>query len=97
MRSISFVLNRLINVIVSIIQIIMGLAILLKLFGARDVPFVRFVYALEAPMLAPFKGIFQPIQLNALYVLDTSALFALIIYSLIGYVLIKLVSLITFR
>jgi uncharacterized protein YggT (Ycf19 family) len=95
MRSISFILNRVINALISIIQIIIGVAILLQLFGAREVPFVRFVYALEAPLLAPFEGIFQPIHLNALYVLDTSALFALIIYSLIGYVLLKLVSTMT--
>ncbi|HSU80154.1 MAG TPA: YggT family protein [Candidatus Angelobacter sp.] len=97
MRSISFVLNRVINILISVIQIIMGVSILLQLFGAREVPFVRFVYALEAPLLAPFKGIFQPIHLNALYVLDTSALFALIIYSLLGFLLLKLVGIRDFK
>lgn len=93
MKTSVFVTNKVINGLISVVQIIIGLGIILKLFGAKDVPFVRAVYTLEKPLLAPFRGMFQPAILSPHYSLDLSALFALIIYSIIGYVLIKLVDL----
>lgn len=87
------VLTKIINGVVSIIQIIIGLGIILKLFGAKDVPFVRAVYTLETPLLSPFKGMFQPVALAPHYYLDLSALFALVVYSIAGYVIIKLIDL----
>ncbi|WEG13795.1 YggT family protein [Pullulanibacillus sp. KACC 23026] len=91
------ILIKLINGIVSIIQLLIGLGLVLKFFGARPVPFVRFMYALEAPLLAPFNGIFLPINFSPQYVLDMSALFALIVYSVIGYTLIKLIEIAIFK
>lgn len=87
------VVTKIINGLISLIQIIIGLGIILKLFGAKDVPFVRAVYSLETPLLSPFKGMFQPVALAPHYYLDLSALFALIIYSVAGYVLLKLIGL----
>ncbi|TCP26594.1 YGGT family protein [Scopulibacillus darangshiensis] len=81
---------RFINIVLSIVQIILGLFIVLKLFGAAKVPFVSWINSLADPLLNPFKGIFDPVTFSGQYVLDLSAVFALIVYSVIGYILIKI-------
>lgn len=88
-------LVKVVNIIVSIVQIILGLYIVLKLFGASLVPFVKWVYYLSHPLLRPFAGIFKPIPLGGHFVLDLSALFALLVYSAVGYLLIKLAAMIS--
>ncbi len=88
---------KVINVILTIVQIILLLFIVLKLFSAGNVPFVSWIESLSSPLLAPFRGIFQPVTFSGKYVLDLSAVFALIVYSIIGYVLIKLASMIRSR
>ncbi|MFC4618363.1 YggT family protein [Camelliibacillus cellulosilyticus] len=85
-----FFLARLLNVLLSLVQILIGLHIVLKLFGAANVPFVRWVNMINSPLLRPFRGIFHSIQFYKGFVLDLSAVFAFIIYSIIGYLLIKL-------
>jgi len=90
----SFWLAKLINIILSVVQVIIGLYIMLKLFGAAEVPFVRFIYTLNAPLLAPFVGIFEPVTLMDDYQLDLSAVFAFIVYSIVGYILMRLALLI---
>ncbi|GGE48692.1 hypothetical protein GCM10011391_29400 [Pullulanibacillus camelliae] len=97
MKKKSFILSRIINILVSAVQIIMGLYIVLKLFGAAEVPFVHWIYTLSAPLLAPFKGIFHSILFQESYYLDLSAVFALIVYSIAGYVLVRLALVIESR
>lgn len=86
-------LSKVINILLSVIQIIIGLFIALKLFNAKDVPFVNFINGLSEPLLSPFQNMFQPVTLGGRYILDLSALFALIVYSVIGYVLQKILGL----
>jgi uncharacterized protein YggT (Ycf19 family) len=97
MRPNSFWLTKILNIIVSIVQILIGLYIVLKMFGAALVPFVRWVYAINSPLLSPFQGIFDPVRFMNDYILDLSAVFALIIYSAVGYLLIKLAAMIESR
>ncbi|MQM40070.1 hypothetical protein KBTX_04114 [wastewater metagenome] len=86
-------LGKLINIIVEIIESILGIHILLKLFRANpDVPFVRWMFDLSAPILRPFRGIFDNMVFQDKYVLDLSALFALIIYGIVGYLVLLLIS-----
>ena len=85
-----FWLANVLNVLRNIVQILIGLYIVLRLFGAREVPFVRFIVAVNRPLLAPFAGMFRPVRIQNDYVLELSALFAFMIYSLIGFALIKL-------
>lgn len=86
-------LSKIINILLSVIQIIIGLFIALKLFNAKDVPFVNLIHGLSEPLLSPFQNMFQPVTLGGHYILDLSALFALIVYSVIGYVLQKILGL----
>ncbi|TLS38890.1 YggT family protein [Pseudalkalibacillus caeni] len=93
-RQRSFIIP-LINTIVGIVEAIIGIRIILKLFGANpNAPFVQWLYATSGPLLAPFQGIFPSPELDGRFVIEFSALFALIIYSIIGSLLIKVVHLI---
>jgi uncharacterized protein YggT (Ycf19 family) len=84
----------LVNAIIGIAQTIIGLRILLKLFGASsNAPFVRWLYETSEPLLNPFVGMFPSPVLDGNFVIEFSALFALIIYTLVGYFLTQLVIL----
>lgn len=90
----SSTIARVISIILTIVQIILLLFIVLKLFSAGNVPFVNWIEGLSSPLLVPFRGMFQPVTFSGKYVLDLSALFALIVYSIIGYVLVRLTAMI---
>jgi uncharacterized protein YggT (Ycf19 family) len=63
--------------------VVLLLAFVLLLFGANpSASFVEWVYRSASRTMAPFRGMFEPIQLNGESVLDTSILFVMIIYSL---------------
>ncbi len=63
--------------------VLLVLAFILLLLGANPTAsFVEWVYRSAGRTMAPFRGMFEPIQLNGESVLDTSLLFAMIVYSL---------------
>ena len=80
------IIAALINLIINLIEGILSLRIILKLFGAATAaPFVRWIYETSEPLLAPFIGIFPSPSLTGGFVLEFSALFALMIYTFLGY------------
>ncbi|MFT8317997.1 MAG: YggT family protein [Sporolactobacillus sp.] len=85
-------LPKLVSILLTFIQVIIVLYILLKFFSANDTPFVHLLNALAAPLLHPFEGIFHPVIFNA-HTLDLSSVFALIVYSVIGFGLQKIFTL----
>src|SRR5262245_43654302 len=63
--------------------IILLLAFVLQLFGASPTAsFVEWVYRSALRTMAPFRGMFESVPLSGQSVLDTSLLFAMIIYGL---------------
>ncbi len=80
--------------IIGIIDVILALRILFHLFGARSVGFADLLYNLTSPFVAPFRGIFPAPTVEGSY-FDTASLAAIIVYSLIGWGLTKLVELTT--
>jgi uncharacterized protein YggT (Ycf19 family) len=61
--------------------VLLFLAFLLRLFGANpEAGFTQWVYRSVSRSMAPFRGIFEPITLSDQSVLDTSLLFAMIVY-----------------
>jgi uncharacterized protein YggT (Ycf19 family) len=85
------IIKYFINIIIGIIQIFLGLRIVLKLFGgSTTAPFVQWVYDTSESLLYPFEGIFPTTTLDGRFVIEFSALFALIIYTLVGYFLTHL-------
>lgn len=64
----------------------LGIRVFLLAFSANaETPFVHFIYDTSASFLAPFRGIFPPRAISETGYLDIAALFAIIIYSLIGW------------
>jgi uncharacterized protein YggT (Ycf19 family) len=64
------------------------MAFTLRLLGANPTAsFVDWVYRSVARTMAPFRGMFEPLALSDQSVLDTSLLFAAIIYSLAALLL----------
>jgi len=85
-------LNRLIlsliNIVLAVVEIIIGLRIVLEFFGASSsASFVTWIYETSRPLLRPFFGIFPSTTLEGVFTIDFTALFALIIYALAGYLL----------
>jgi uncharacterized protein YggT (Ycf19 family) len=86
-------LATIVQTVFAIAELILGFRIILKMFGANpNAPFVHWVYATSEPLLYPFKDIFPSPKLSGLFVLEFSALFAILVYSLVAYVLIQSIS-----
>ena len=65
--------------------VLLFLAFVLQLFGANpEAGFTQWVYRSVERSMAPFRGIFEPITLSDQSVLDTSLLFAMIVYGLVA-------------
>lgn len=65
--------------------VLLFLAFILQLFGANpDAGFAQWVYRSVDRTMAPFRGLFEPIQLTDKSVLNTSLLFAMIVYALVA-------------
>jgi hypothetical protein len=78
--------------IVGFIDVLIAIRFLLKLFGANPAPFVRFMYDVTWPLVAPFHGIFNTAQ-EGRSVLEPESLVAMAIYALIGWGIVSLIRL----
>lgn len=78
--------------------VLLLLAFTLRLLGANPAAsFTDWVYRSVARTMAPFRGMFEPLALNDQSVLDTSLLFAVIIYSLAALFLRSAIDWVTKR
>jgi uncharacterized protein YggT (Ycf19 family) len=67
---------------------LLTIAFLLQLFGANpDTGFTQWIYEHTARVMAPFRGLFEPHQVNDKSVLDFSILFAMILYAMVAIAL----------
>lgn len=90
---IATVLRTLVNGIISMIELLLSLRIILKLFGASTTaPFVRWAYETTAPLLEPFAGMFPSPNLTGGFVIEFSAVFALLVYAFVGYILLEVLN-----
>jgi uncharacterized protein YggT (Ycf19 family) len=90
------VLTYLVYAFVLVTLVILVLGFFLLLFGANpDVPFTEWAYRSLDRVMAPFRGIFESVQLNGESVLDTSVLFAMIVYGIVGIALSALIHWLT--
>jgi len=82
---------KVIKVSFGVIEVLLGLNVLLKLLGALPT-FILFewIYNLSAPFKSPFDGTFAPIVFGERFVLDLSAIFAIVAYFIIGMILIAI-------
>jgi uncharacterized protein YggT (Ycf19 family) len=76
-----------------VVEVILGLAFILRLLGANPTSdFVTWIYRSADRAMNPFRGIFEPIQLGTSRqavpaVFDTSFLFAMLIYGIVAIVI----------
>jgi Na+-translocating ferredoxin:NAD+ oxidoreductase RnfA subunit len=86
--TISKILLWIVYVWVVLNLVLLFLAFWLRLFGANpQADFTQWVYRSVSRSMAPFRGIFEPIVLSDESVLDTSLLFAMIIYGVVALLL----------
>jgi uncharacterized protein YggT (Ycf19 family) len=91
-------LTYLVYAFVVVALVILTLGFFLLLFGANpDAPFAAWVYRGLDRVMAPFRGIFESIPLNGKSVLDTSVLFAMIVYGIAGLFLHQLIDWLSYR
>lgn len=94
MRFYNYVLPKLIQLIFFLIEAVLVIRIIFRLFGANpSATFVHWVYVTSNTLLEPFRGIFLPTTIGRGYVLDFTALIALLIYALLGAFLAYLATL----
>lgn len=80
--------------IVGIIDILLALGLVFKLFGAKAVGFANFLYGITNFFAAPFRGIFPNPKVEGAY-FDTAALVAIVVYILVGWIIVRLIDLAT--
>lgn len=79
------VLLGLVYLWVAVTLVLLLLTFILQLFGANpDAGFVEWVYRSTERAMAPFRGIFEPVELTDESVLDTSVLFAMVVYGFVA-------------
>lgn len=77
--------------ILGIVEFLLSLRIILKLFGASPTaPFVSWIYETTQPLLVPFIGAFPSPRLEGGFIIEFSSLFALIVFAFIGYLVDRL-------
>jgi hypothetical protein len=83
-------------VMLSIAILVAGFFLLL--FGANpDASFAEWTYRALDRVMKPFRGIFESVDLSGNSVLDTSVLFAMIIYGMLALALRALIDWLTYR
>lgn len=94
--TITSILKGAINIVLSIIELFLGLRLLLKLFGANTgAPFVAWIYETSEPLLYPFRGMFAAPVLEEGIIIEFSTMFAMIAYALIAWIFIELINFIS--
>lgn len=94
-RSYNHRLERGIWFAVGLIDSLIAIRFFMRLLGASyDAPFVRFIYGITSPLVAPFRGIFAESG-QGTYILEPASLVAILIYALIGWALIALIRIVS--
>lgn len=89
----TFLLTGLISLVIGLTEAVLVLRIVLRLFAANPTAsFVHWIFTTSDTLLAPFRGVFPNPVIGRSYVLDFTALFALIVYALFGSLLAYLAA-----
>ncbi|MGI0131149.1 MAG: hypothetical protein ACREEC_13540, partial [Thermoplasmata archaeon] len=71
-----------------------GLRVIFRAVAAHQVGFVSFIYGVSDALIAPFRGI-SPDYVRGTTVVEIGSLIAMAIYLLAGYLVVKLVRILT--
>ena len=87
--------ERVVYAIIGLIQFMLGLRFVLVLLGANaSAEFVAWVYSVTDRLAAPFLGAFPALNLGG-FVVELSIIFAMIGYAIIGWLIMRVISLIS--
>jgi hypothetical protein len=90
------VLTYLVYAFVLFSLVILVLGFFLLLFGANpDAAFAEWAYRSLDRVMAPFRGLFESIDLSGNSVFDPSVIFAMIVYGIVGLALSALIDWLT--
>jgi uncharacterized protein YggT (Ycf19 family) len=85
---------QIVYLVLGVVEALIITRVILKLLATNpQAGFVRFVYAVSAPLLAPFQGIF-PTPMTQNSVLELSALVAIAVYAVIAWALARLIAIV---
>lgn len=89
-------LVRLIWFVLTVAESIIGLRVLFKALASREEGFVRFVYAVSVPLVAPFRPIVadQQVGKDGRRMVEVSSLIAMLLLFLGAYLLVTLIDII---
>jgi uncharacterized protein YggT (Ycf19 family) len=89
-------LVHLIWFVLAVVESIVALRVLFRVLASREEGFVRFVYAISVPLVAPFRPVVadQPIGGDGRRVLEVSSLIAMLLLFLGAYLLVTLIGII---
>lgn len=84
--------QRILWFVVGLVNAVIALRFIFLLFGAnQEAGFTGVIYAVSAPFVAPFVGIFGEPVLGDL-VIEASSLLAIVIYLLVGWIISKILT-----
>jgi len=84
--------RTLVNIVLGIIEFLLALRFMFIFFAVNvGTPFVAWIYAVTASLVGPFARILPNLNLGG-FIVDFSTLAALVVYSLIGYLLLQIFS-----
>jgi len=89
-------LIRLIWFLLTVAEAIVVLRVLFRMLASTEAGFVKFVYRVSVPLVAPFSPIVadQPLGRDGRRVIDVSAIIAMILLFLGAYLLVTLISIV---
>ena len=91
-------IESLINFVVGVIEVLLALRFIFKLFGASmAAPFVKWLYQTTQPLLNPFMNIFPAPQIEGRFLIEFTTLAAIIVYMLFAYLILELISAVRYR
>jgi len=89
-RDVMYRVQEALYLVFGLIDMLIAIRFVLKLLGANSgSSFVAFMYNITAPLVAPFAGIFSPIQTGS-SVFEPMDLVAILIWALVGWLLVRL-------
>jgi uncharacterized protein YggT (Ycf19 family) len=94
-RTYNYTAERIVWFVVAFIDALVAIRFFMRLLGASyDAPFVRFIYGITDPLVAPFRHIFPPAG-QGNFILEPESLIAIVIYLLIGWAVVALIRILT--
>lgn len=96
MTSMYIFIIRILDIVFSIITLLLGLRIVLRLLAVNpQAPFVAWIYGVNDRFIAPFRGIFPNVGVNNGQLFDISAIVAVITYAILYYLIKALIGAVT--